>query len=106
MPRQSEREESSTGYGSMGEMAQQASDYASEGAEQMQECIRDRPVSSVMVSLVAGFGLGLLIGKAISTPYHQPRSRRYREMAEGFGSRLMERIEALVPDAVSEHFSR
>jgi ElaB/YqjD/DUF883 family membrane-anchored ribosome-binding protein len=104
MPRQYEREESKSG--SMGEMAQQASEYVSDSAEQVQECIRDRPVSSVMVSLVAGFGLGLLIGKAISTPYHQPRSRRYRELAEGFGSRLMDRIEALVPDAISEHFGR
>jgi ElaB/YqjD/DUF883 family membrane-anchored ribosome-binding protein len=104
-PRQFEREES-TGYGSMGEMAQQASDYVSESAEQVQECIRDRPVSSVMVSLVAGFGLGLLLGKAISMPYQQPRSRRYREMAEGFGSRLMDRIESLVPDAIAEHFGK
>ena len=105
-PRPFERAESTTGYGSMGEVAQQASDYVSESAEQVQECIRDRPVSSVMVSLVAGFGIGLLIGKAISTPYQQPRSRRYREMAEGFGSRLMDRIEALVPDAIAEHFGR
>jgi hypothetical protein len=72
----------------------------------MQECIRDRPVSSVMVALVGGFGLGLLIGKAIGTPSRQPRSRRYREMAEGFGSRMMNRIEALIPDAVAEHFGK
>ena len=106
MPQQFQREESESSYGSMGEMAQQASDYVSEGAEQMQECIRDRPVSSVMVALVAGFGIGLLVGKAIGTPYQQPRSRRYREMAEGFGSRLMDRIEALVPDAIADHFGK
>jgi hypothetical protein len=105
-PQQLQREESETGYGSMGQMAQQASDYVSESAEQMQDCIRDRPVSSVMVALVGGFGLGLLIGKALGTPHPKPRSRRYREMAEGFGSRLMDRIEALIPDAVSEHFGK
>jgi hypothetical protein len=27
-------------------------------------------------------------------------------MAEGFGSRLMDRIEAMIPDAVAEHFGR
>ena len=106
MPKQFQPEESETRYGSMGEMAHQASDYMSESAEQMQECIRDRPVGSVMVALVGGFGLGLLIGKAIGTPAKQPRSRRYREMAEGFGSRLMDRIEALVPDAIADHFGK
>src|SRR5262249_54267044 len=106
VPRQLEHEESTTGYGSMGGVAQQGSEHVGEGTEQVQECIRDRPVSSVMVSLVAGFGIGLLIGKAISTPQQQPRSRRYREMAEGFGSRLMDRIEALVPDAIAEHFGK
>lgn len=105
-PRQLQDEEAETGYGSMGEMAQQASDYMSGSAEQMQDCIRDRPVSSVMVALVAGFGIGLLVGKALGTPHQQPRSRRYREMAEGFGGRLMDRIEALIPDAVSEHFGK
>ena len=106
MPQPFQSNESETGYGSMGEMARQSSGYMSEGAEQVQECIRDRPVSSVMVALVGGFGLGLLIGKAIGTPSRQPRSRRYREMAEGFGSRMMNRIEALIPDAVAEHFGK
>jgi hypothetical protein len=90
----------------MGEMAQQASDYLSDSAGQMQDCIRDRPVSSVMVALVGGFGIGLLVGKAISTPQRHPHSRRYREMAEGFGTRLMNRIEALVPDAIADHFGK
>jgi ElaB/YqjD/DUF883 family membrane-anchored ribosome-binding protein len=106
MPKEFQREESESSYGSMGDMAQQASDYVSESAGQMQECIRDRPVSSVMVALVAGFGIGLIVGKVIGTPQSKPRSRRYREMAEGFGSRLMDRIEALVPDAVADHFSK
>jgi len=106
MPQQVQRQQGETGYGAMGEMGQQASDYVTDSAEQMQECIRDRPVSSVMIALVGGFGLGLLIGKAIGTPYPKPRSRRYWEMAEGFGSRLMDRIEALIPDAVSDHFGK
>jgi hypothetical protein len=104
--RRIEPEEPTSVYGSMSQAAEQASGYVTEGAEQVGECIRDRPVSSIMFSLVAGFGVGLLIGKAISTPHPQPRSRRYREMAEGFGSRLMDRIEAMVPDAIAEHFGR
>jgi hypothetical protein len=102
----SEREESSSAYGAIGDMAGQASDYVAESAEQVQECIREHSAASVMISLAAGFGIGLLIGRAIGTPYQEPRSRRYRATAEKFGARLMDRIEALIPDAVTEHFSK
>jgi len=104
----SERQEpsSATAYGAIGEMAGQAQEYVSETAEQAEECIRKHSAASIMISLAAGFGIGLLIGRAIAVPYQEPRSRRYRAMAEGFGSRLMERIEAMVPDALAEHFSK
>lgn len=101
-----EREESSSTYGAIGDMAGQASEYVTESAEQVQECIREHSAASVMISLAAGFGIGLLIGRAIGTPYQVPRSRRYRAMAEGFGTRLMERIEGMIPDAVAEHFGK
>jgi hypothetical protein len=100
------QEQSSGSYGAIGDMAEQATDYMTQGAEQAQQCIREHSAASVMISLAAGFGIGLLIGRAIGTPYHQPRSRRYREMAEGLGSRLMDRIEAIIPNAVAEHFSK
>jgi hypothetical protein len=87
-------------------MAGQASEYVTESAEQVQECIREHSGASVMISLAAGFGVGLLIGRAIAAPYQEPRSRRYRAMAEGFGTRLMNRIEAMIPDAVAEHFGK
>jgi len=101
-----EREESSTTYGAIGDMAGQAQEYVTESAEQVQECIREHSAASVMISLAAGFGIGLLIGRAIGTPYQEPRSRRYRAMAEGFGTRLMDRIEGMIPDAVAEHFGK
>jgi len=102
----SEREESSSAYGAISDMAEQAQEYVTESAEQVQECIREHSGASVMISLAAGFGIGLLIGRAIAAPYQQPRSRRYRAMAEGFGTRLMDRVEAMIPDAVAEHFSK
>jgi hypothetical protein len=105
--RQSRQEEESSGsYGAIGDMAEQASEYVTQGAEQVQECIREHSGASVMISLAAGFGIGLLIGRAIGTPHYEPRSRRYRAMAEGFGTRLMDRIEAMIPDAVAEHFGK
>jgi len=88
------------------EMAEQASDYLGEVAEETQECIREPSGTAVMVSLVAGFGIGLLVGKALGSSREQPKSRRYRAMAEGFGSRLMERIESMMPDALAEHFNK
>jgi len=102
----SEREESSSTYGAIGDMAGQASEYVTESAEQVQECIREHSAASVMISLAAGFGIGLLIGRAVGTPYREPRSRRYRAMAEKFGTRLMDRMEAMIPDAVAEHFGK
>src|SRR4051794_38100825 len=99
-------EQSSGAYGAIGDMADQASEYVSDSAERMQECIRDHSAASVMISLAAGFGIGLLLGRAMGAPYEDPRSRRYRAMAEGFGTRLMDRIEAIIPDAVAEHFSK
>jgi len=104
--RQSGQEESSGSHGAIGDMAEQASDYLTQGAEKAEECIREHTGASVMISLVAGFGIGLLIGRAIGTPYQEPRSRRYRATAERFGSRLMDRIEAIIPDAVPEHFGK
>jgi len=104
--RQSGQEGSTGSYGAVGDMAEQASDYVTQSAERAQECIREHSGASIMISLAAGFGIGLLIGRAIGTPHYEPRSRRYRAMAEGFGTRLMDRIEAMIPDAVAEHFGK
>jgi len=91
---------------SFGEMAEQASDYVSESAAEMQECIRERSGTAVVVSLVAGFGIGILVGRALTKSEPESRSRRYRSAAEGVGRRLMDRIEAMIPDALAEHFGK
>jgi hypothetical protein len=103
---ESETEESSGTFAAIGEMAGQASDYVSESASDMQECIRERSGTAVVVSLVAGFGIGILIGRALSKPEPESRSRRYRSAAEGVGRRLMDRIEAMIPEALAEHFGK
>jgi hypothetical protein len=93
-------------YDSMSDMAEQASGYISRGASQTQECIREHSGASVAVSLVAGFGIGILVGRALSKPRQEPMSRRYRAAAEGVGRRLMDRIESMIPDALAEHFGK
>ena len=107
MPRpELEQEESSGTYGAISGMAEQASDYASRGASEVQECIREHSVTSIAISLAAGFGIGFLIGRALGMPHPEPRSRRYRMAAEGMGHRLMERIEAVLPNAIAERFGK
>src|SRR5262245_50051129 len=92
--REEKRQEEPAGsYGAIGEMAEHASDYVSRTASQTQECIREYSGTAVAVSLVAGFGIGLAVGHALAAPRRQPRSWRDRIAAEGFGRRLMERIE-------------
>jgi|SwirhirootsSR3_FD_contig_81_2573511_length_715_multi_2_in_0_out_0_1 hypothetical protein len=103
---ESENEESSGAFAAVGDMAGQASDYISESASEMQECIRERSGTAVAISLVAGFGIGLLVGRALTKSEPEPRSRRYRAAAEGVGRRLMDRIEAMIPDALAEHFGK
>jgi hypothetical protein len=101
-----EIEESTSSYGAIGDMAEQASDYVTQGAAEVQECIREHSGASIAVTLVAGFGVGLLIGRALGTPHRQPRSWRERLTAEGVGRRLLDRIEAMLPEALAEHFGK
>src|SRR4051794_22157347 len=102
----SEQSQSSGIYGAVSDIAEQASDYVSEGASQVQECIRDYSGTAVLVSLVAGFGIGLAIGKALSGAHSEPETWRDRIAAEGLGRRLMDRIESMIPDALAEHFTK
>jgi len=89
-----------------GQLADQASEYWSEGREQMQECIRGREGAAVLMAAAAGIGVGLVVGAALGRSHKQQLTWRDRVTAEGFGRRLMERIESMIPDALSDHFSR
>jgi hypothetical protein len=99
-------EESQRDYGYVGAMAEQASDYVQRGASQARDMVRDREGTAVAVALAAGLGVGMMIGCALVRSHHQQRSWRDRMTAEGFGRRLMDRIESLIPDALAEHFGK
>ena len=96
-------EESKHEYGYMGAMAEQASDYVARGASRVRELTRDREGTAVAVALAAGIGRGLDGRRARWCGLTQQRSWRDRVAAEGFGRRLMDRIEGLIPDALAEH---
>lgn len=99
-------DESESGYGMVGELAENASDYVSRGASQVREMTRDREGTVVAVALAAGLGLGLIIGASLASSRREQRSWLDRKTAEGFGRRLMDKIEGMLPDALSEHFSK
>jgi sugar (pentulose or hexulose) kinase len=88
-----------------GQVADQASEYWSQGRDQMQECIRGREGAAVLMAAAAGVGVGLVVGAALGRSHRQQLTWRDRVTAEGFGRRLMERIESMIPDALTEHFS-
>jgi hypothetical protein len=87
------------------QFADQASEYWSEGRDQMQECIRGREGTAVLMAAAAGLGVGLVVGAALGRSHREQLTWRDRVTAEGFGRRLMERIESMIPDALSDHFS-
>jgi len=88
-----------------GQVADQASEYWDEGSEQMQECMRGREGAAILMAAAAGIGIGLVVGSAMGRSHKKQLTWRDRVTAEGFGRRLMERIESMIPDALSDHFS-
>lgn len=93
-------------YGSLSDVAGQASDYWNQGEDQMRELIHDREGTAILIALAAGMGIGLVLGGALGHVQQRPKSWRDRLTAEGFGRRLMDRIESVIPDALAEHFNR
>lgn len=91
---------------SMSDMREEMSDYMSRGASQVREMTRDHEGTAVMVALAAGFGIGLLIGGAIAASHTRPQRWTDRIAAEGMGRRLMERLEHMMPEALTERFGR
>ncbi len=100
-----EQDIAASAYQAAGDMAERATDYISQSAAHAQGCIREHSGKSVMVSLVAGFGIGLLVGRALAKPA-EPRLRSYRSAAEGIGRRLIDRIEGMIPETLAEHFGK
>ena len=99
-------DESTDDYGSMGEMAEQASEYVTRGASHVREYARDHGGATVVVALAAGFGIGLAVGRALGIPHRQPRRWRDRVTAEGIGRKFLDRIEGMIPDVLAERFGK
>ena len=77
---------------------------------QVDEMMQDHAGQSVLIALVAGFGVGYLIGCALasdnSTTYSRWSSRLPdRSTAEGIGRRVMESLDRVLPEAISSRFT-
>jgi hypothetical protein len=93
-------------YRSLGDVKDRAADYYERGEQSLRECVSGREGSAVLLALASGFGVGLIIGATLGRSHRQSQSWRDRITAEGFGRRLMERVESLIPDALAEHFPK
>jgi hypothetical protein len=78
------------------------------GRHQMDSMVQDHEAQSLLIALVAGFGVGYLIGCSLasdrSTASRWPEWAD-RHAAEGIGRRVMESLERVLPDAISSRFS-
>lgn len=88
------------------EMGDEMSRYVSRGTSQVRDMTRNHEGTAVMVALATGFGVGLMIGAALGSKHSRPQSWRDRIAAEGLGRRLMERVESIMPDAITEYIHR
>lgn len=98
-------------YGTMGDIAEQATQYVSRGYErmsdEMRECTREHEGSALFVSLAAGFGVGLCLGSMLmSSRRTKPTRWRDRMTAEGIGRRIMDRLESIVPEALADRLGK
>lgn len=94
-------------YGMIGEFGHQASGYLERGATQFRELTRDREGTAALIAMAAGFGVGVVVGGLIaSSTTGRQKTWSQRIAAEGIGHRLLERIESLIPDAISERFTK
>jgi hypothetical protein len=87
----------------MENMKEQMSDYVSRGASQVRHIADDREGKAVIVALGAGFGIGLLIGAALAASHSRPKSWRDRIAAEGLGHRMLDRMEQMLPESITNY---
>ncbi len=79
--------------------------YMERGKDQLREIMQDNAGRTVLISLAAGFGLGLVIGQALGGSPRSSSKWSDRIAAEGLGRKLMEGVEGILPDAVSKHLN-
>ena len=90
---------------SMDECMSSVGDCLNRGTEQISHMIEDRPGQSLLMTCLAGFGVGLVLSKLFvsETPV---RSSFDRHTAERFGRQLLDRVEHAMPNMLRERFMK
>jgi len=102
--RRSRKKAESQDFG-MSQLGEQASRYWEQGTSHVRELTRDREATALLVALASGFGVGLVLGSMIGSSTQRPKTWSQRLAAEGIGHRLLERIEGMIPDAITDRLS-
>ena len=81
------------------------SEYVSRGADRFGHMTQGHEGQAVLIALAAGFGLGFVIGCSLASANRRPQTWRDRIMAEGLGRKFLDRLERMMPEAITERFS-
>jgi len=74
--------------------------YLERGNQQLRDMMEDHEGQTVLVGLALGFGIGLAIGYSMGGS-SEPQRWTDRIAAEGVGRRLLERIDSLLPESIT-----
>jgi len=85
--------------------SQGADGFLERGNQQLRDMMEDHEGQSVLVALGLGFGIGLAIGYSMGASPEPKHAWTDRLAAEGVGRRLLERIDALLPESISSRLS-
>jgi hypothetical protein len=89
----------------MDECKSSVGEYLNRGTEQISHMIDDRPTQSLLITCLAGFGVGLVLSKLFVS--EKPvRSSVDRQTAERFGRQLLDRVEHAMPNILRERFMK
>jgi hypothetical protein len=83
----------------------QQQSYLERGNQQFREMVADHEGQAVFVALALGFGIGLALGYGMGGSRQEERWTD-RIAAEGLGRRLLERVESLLPEAVTSRLGK
>jgi hypothetical protein len=68
--------------------------------------VADHEGQAVFVALALGFGMGLAIGYGLGGSSDRGDRWANRIAAEGLGRRLLERLDSILPEAVTSRFGK
>lgn len=68
----------------------------------VEQFIEERPDTSILLALAAGFAVGVGIGVAMGDSSYAGRLRN-RRVAEGFGERMMASLEGMLPQSMARN---